>query len=66
MVSQEDSYVFVGIDKPNERGSPANRRGNVEKGEYCYLEDDEPEKYDINELDHFLDLLIYKHFYSVY
>ena len=55
MISQEDPYIFVGIYEPDKSGSPANRRGNVEEGEYCHLEDNEPKEYDINELDHFLD-----------
>ena len=55
MVSEEYPYVFVGIYEPNESGSPADRRRNVEEGEYGHLEDNKPEKYDINELDHFLD-----------
>ena len=55
MVSQEYSYVFIGINEPDESGSPTDRRGYVEEGKNTNLDDNKPEKYDINELYHFLD-----------
>lgn len=55
MVSQKDSYVFIGINESDESSSPADRRGYVEKSKNAHLEDNKPEKYDINELYHFLD-----------